>query len=247
MNENELQEKWYLKKLGKAKTNLVAIAVIVVVVALALGLLCLHFYSSGKDAASEKSAAKIAELEEKILKLEEERSKWINIDAEISIDIINTEIKEIGELATMEYFYTTASKFTDAKKLFGKDVGITEKSVIVKWDGVIKAGIEVDGISAALDEAAKRIEVTIPSATILSHEIDENSFEKLDEKNGLFNRVKVEDGFKVQKDTKDEMEERAVGNGLLEKAEKNAQDIIDQMIRNMPGVTEEYDIEVAVD
>ena len=56
---------------------------------------------------------------------------------EVDIRLINSEIQNIGELATIEYMYTDAGKFEDPKSLFGKNIPFTTKSFIAKWDGVI--------------------------------------------------------------------------------------------------------------
>ena len=55
----------------------------------------------------------------------------------------------------------------------------------------------------------------MPNAEILSHEIDNNSIETLDEKDGLFNPVKVEDVRQFDTVSKDAMEDRAIENGIL--------------------------------
>ncbi|HIT64986.1 MAG TPA: DUF4230 domain-containing protein [Candidatus Ventrimonas merdavium] len=62
---------------------------------------------------------------------------------------------------------------------------------MAKWEGTIKAGIEITDITAEVDETNKVITVYLPKAKILSHEIDDESFETLDEKAGLFNPIEV--------------------------------------------------------
>lgn len=72
----------------------------------------------------------------------------------------------------------------------------------------------------------------MPNAEILSHEIDNNSIETLDEKDGLFNTVKVEDVRQFDTVSKDAMEDRAIENGILDKALKNAEDIIEKLVNS---------------
>ena len=72
----------------------------------------------------------------------------------------------------------------------------------------------------------------MPNAEILSHEIDNNSIETLDEKDGLFNPVKVEDVRQFDTVSKDAMEDRAIENGILDKALKNAEDIIEKLVNS---------------
>ena len=63
-------------------------------------------------------------------------------------------------------------------------------------------------------------------------QIDNESIETLDEKDGLFNPVKVDDVRNFDKISKEEMEARAIENGLLIKASKNATEIIEKLINN---------------
>ena len=49
----------------------------------------------------------------------------------------------------------------------------------------------------------------MPKARILSHQIDKDSIETLDQKEGLFNPVKVEDVRNFDSVSQDAMEERA--------------------------------------
>lgn len=86
----------------------------------------------------------------------------------------------------------------------------------------------------------------MPNAEILSHEIDNNSIETLDEKDGLFNPVKVEDVRQFDTVSKDAMEDRAIENGILDKALKNAEDIIKKLVNNDAVQEQEYTIKFEV-
>lgn len=161
----------------------------------------------------------------------------------ITLEVIQTELKDIGELATTEYLYTNAAKFTDSKKIKNWNVGITEKSFILKWDGCIKAGIDIEQLTTALDDANKCITVYLPAAKILSHDIDEDTVELLTQKNGLFNPVKLDDKIQFDAEMAAEMESRAVENGLLDKANTNAKNIITELLNANPVIQDVYSIE----
>lgn len=75
-------------------------------------------------------------------------------------------------------------------------------------------------------------EQRMPKARILSHQIDKDSIETLDQKDGLFNPVKVEDIRTFDSVSQDAMEERAIENGILDKAFENAKNIIRKIIDN---------------
>lgn len=168
--------------------------------------------------------------------------------ASVSLDIINQKISNIGELAAVEYNYTDAGKFSDKMKfehidfLNGKDIPFTEKSFIVRWDGCIKAGIDVKGISCSIDEEKKTVTVTMPQAKILSHEIFSDSFETLDESGSLFNPVKVDDVNIFVGSSKEYMEKKAVEKGILEKADENSRVIVRNSLNSIAVLSENYRI-----
>ena len=202
------------------------IAVIVIVVVATI-------FFKGYSSAKEKYEDTITQLEAEVDRLSDPIAVYEEASREIDINVVNVEIQEIGELATLEYLYTDAGKFEDPKQLFGKDVPFTTKSFIAKWDGIIKAGVDISQVTAEVDSNTKEVVVHIPKAEILSHEIDSESVETLDQKNGLFNPVSVEDVREFDAKSKEKMENRAIENGILDKAFENAESIIEKLIDPM--------------
>ena len=201
----------------------------ILIVVILLSVAFLSFFLS-YTSTSKKYEALIKELEEENKKLSTPVAKYEIATKEISIDLINSEIHDIGELATIEYMYTDAAKFENPKQLFGVDVPFTTKSFIIKWDGSIKAGVDISKVTATVNKAKKEITVSIPKAEILSHEIDGDSIETLDEKNGLFNKITIDDVRQFDNISKEAMEQRAIENGILDKAFENAKNIIYQLV-----------------
>ena len=207
------------------------------IIAVVLIVMLLAIFFKGRSSATQKYEDMVAELKQQVAvleqQLEEEPIVWEDAPTtEITVDLIKSDIKDIGELATIEYLYTDAGKFEDAKQLFGVNVIFTKKAFIAKWDGIIKAGVKIDEIIVEINDASKEIIVHIPNAEILSHEIDNSSIETLDEKDGLFNKITVEDTREFDAISKESMEERAVENGILDKAFENAKEIIERLINN---------------
>ncbi|WP_251209197.1 DUF4230 domain-containing protein [Acetatifactor aquisgranensis] len=210
-------------KAKKLTVLIVTVAVIIIIVGI--------FYK-GYLSATEKYEATIQRLEEEVERLSEPVAVYEEASKEIDIRVINAEIQDIGELATIEYLYTDAGKFEDPAELFGKEIpfSFTTKSFIVKWDGTIKAGVDISKVTAEVNKEKKEIVVHIPEAEILSHEIEDDSIETLDEKDGLFNKIKVEDIREFDINSKAAMEQRAIENGLLDKAFENAKSIIYKLL-----------------
>lgn len=219
---------------NKKKRSITALLMVVVIM-VAVVIIFYKGYTSSK----EKYETIIEELEEEVERLSDPIAIYEEASREVDIRLINAEIQDISELATIEYMYTDAGKFEDPAEIFGKDIpfSFTTKSFIVKWDGIIKAGVDVSKVKAEVDGASKEIIVHIPEAEILSHEIDGESIETLNEKNGLFNKIKVEDVREFDAISKDAMEQRAIENGILDKAYNNAEEIIYKIIN--AGVVDE--------
>lgn len=227
--ENENKNKSELSVLLKYKATMIKWSIIALVIIVALVAIFFKGYSNAKD----KYEVIVAELRDQLEEKSKNPAVWDETPTkEITLSLIESEIKDIGELATLEYLYTDAGKFEDPHDIFGINIPFTTKSIIAKWDGVIKAGVEIKDIDVELDHSAKEIIIHMPEAKILSHEIDDESMETLDEKDGLFNPVKVDDVRELDKTSKDKMEERAIENGILDKAFENAKDIIEKLVNN---------------
>lgn len=213
-----------------------AMILLVLFVAIALVI-----FFKGYGNAKEKYERIIQELEEENQRLSDPIVQYDVATKEVSVALIRAEIQDIGELATIEYFYTDAGKFESPAELFGKEIplSLTTRSFIAKWDGRIKAGVDMDKITVEVDNAKKTIIVHMPKAEILSHEIDSESIETLDERNGLFNPIKVEDVRNFDAISKEAMEKKVTEIGLLEKALENAKQILRKIIDT--GVVEELE------
>ena len=228
--DNEKKNELKLGMWVRFKSKLIITAIILgVLLAVILGI-----YLTGYSNAKQKYEETISELEAENDRLSDPVAVYEEASKEVDISLINSKIQDIGELATIEYMYTDAGKFEDPAKLFGKDIpfSFTTKSFIAKWDGTIKAGVKIDQIIVEINDADKEIIVHMPKAQILSHEIDDDSIETLDEKDGLFNPIKIEDVREFDAVSKDAMEQRAIENGILDKAYDNAKGIIEKLINN---------------
>lgn len=110
----------------------------------------------------------------------------------------------------------------------------------MSYDGVVKAGIK-DLTKAKITESKNTIIVRLPEVEITETSIDNDSFEKLDESNNIFNPISIEDLNEAQKELKEKMVDRAIEKGVLDIAESNAETIIAGMLENS---NDDYEIKV---
>ena len=231
--KNDMEYKLLMSGSSKRKLIITALTAIVMMAI----VLCI--FRGGYIRAAKRYKDTIRELEEEVDRLSEPVAVYEEASKEVDIRVINAKIQNIGELATVEYLYTDAGKFEDPAEVFGRIIpfSFTTTSFIAKWDGSIKAGIDISQVTAEVNKEAKLIIVYIPKAEILSHEIKDESIETLDEKNGLFNKIRVEDIRNFDMISKEAMEQRAIENGILDMAYHNAKEIIYRLINT--GVVEE--------
>ena len=147
--------------------------------------------------------------------------------AKIDTVVLQNQLSEIRELATVTYAYTNMAQFESSNDFYGVKMPFTTKSFILPYDGTVKAGVDLDG--AEVSVSGTTVTITLPEAEILSHEIDEDSMEVFDEKTSIFNPFTVEDFTSFQSDQKAAMEEKALSRGLLAEARAKAVSSVEQL------------------
>lgn len=133
---------------------------------------------------------------------------------------LSEELSEISELATMEYNYTNTVSYDSHLDFYGYRIPFTTNFFIISYDGTIKAGVDLSKAQITLE--GEIITVTLPPAKIISHEIDYDSFQALDESYSIFNKITITDYASFTADQNSKMEEKALASGLLNKARENA-------------------------
>lgn len=166
-----------------------------------------------------------------------------NTEEPVSVDVITIQqrLDRCAELASATYTYTNADVFSEENIFFGTfDIpGFTGKYFVMKYDGIIKAGINMDEVKIEPDGTV--IKVTLPNPVILSHELDEDSFEIIKEQDTVFTPFKPDDQSVFRSEQKSKMEQAAKENGLFEEATNNAETSIRAIIES--SIPEGYSVE----
>ena len=162
-------------------------------------------------------------------------------EPQITGDLLASQLRSVQELVTVSYYYTNMGRFENQVDFYGWKVPFTTKSFIVSYDGVIKAGVDLEKLQVSIGDG--EVSVTLPESRIISHEIPEDSLEVFDESDNLFNHITIEDYTAFTQDQKSAMEQRAVDGGLLDRANQEARTAVDSLLRIMPGL-EEYTLTV---
>lgn len=155
----------------------------------------------------------------------------------ITRDQVEEQLSSLRELVTHRYIYTNAARREDSKTwLMDWTLPFSESSLLVTYDGEIKAGIDFGAIRVDVDENRREVTVTLPASRVTDNTIPQESINVLTAKNGLFNKISFEDYNQFIAAEKPAMEERAVERGLLSEADREAREAVRALLELIPGM-----------
>lgn len=166
------------------------------------------------------------------------------MEPEITSSLIYNKLVSAKELTTLKYHYTNMGHFENQNTFYGYKVPFTSKEFIVSYEGLINAGIDLNKMKVNVGD--KSIEVRLPAAEILSHEIYEDSLKVYDERESIFNRIDIEDYNDFSKDQKSEIEKKAIKKGLLKEADEESKRAIEEILMG-DTILSKYDIKIIRD
>lgn len=166
------------------------------------------------------------------------------MEPEITSSLIYNKLVSAKELTTLKYHYTNMGHFENQNTFYGYKVPFTSKEFIVSYEGLINAGINLDKMKIELKD--RSIDVRIPPAEILSHEIYEDSLKVYDERESIFNRIDIEDYNDFSKDQKSEIEKKAIKKGLLKEADEESKRAIEEILMG-DTILSKYEIKITRD
>ena len=147
--------------------------------------------------------------------------------------VLDFGFKNVGELVTQEWYGRILEDSSKDRKMFKKlSIPFTTSRLIFSLDVEVLAGIDFKKIDYNISNDRSRITVLLPKAKVYKYYQVPNTFKAyLDEESLFFNissgkRHELEDVI-VEKGKK-----KALDSGLLEKADKNAKILIEQMIKS---------------
>lgn len=160
----------------------------------------------------------------------------------ITNETVGVQIKELKELSTIQYKYKEVVSREDWNTLFNFKLPFTKSSFIVSYTGILKIGIDLAETKINVDEGSKTIKITLPESKILSNELDFKSLKVYDEKNSIFNPIKVEDYTEFTQGGKENAEKDARESGVFEQSKEVAKKIITEMLNITKEIKENYKI-----
>lgn len=156
----------------------------------------------------------------------------------ITSDQITEQLGTISELVTQKYIYTRAARETTNKTwMWDWTMPFSDTSLLVMYDGEVKAGINFSAIKVDVNEDSRTITVTLPQSTIVNNNIPQESIEVLEVKESLFNEITLTDYNDFIASQKPVAEDKAIEMGLLADADREAQAIVKAFLNMIPGIS----------
>ena len=143
----------------------------------------------------------------------------------ITSETLKRQLNALSELVTQEYIYTNADQRTDdVKWLFGWTRPFSESSLLITYDGTIKAGINMSEVQVEIDEESRTVTVTLPASEIIEN---------------IFNEITFDDYNTFISEQKIVMEQKAIENGILTRADAEARKILETFLTFLPEMSGE--------
>ncbi|MBQ8666042.1 MAG: DUF4230 domain-containing protein [Lachnospiraceae bacterium] len=220
------------KILEKIAFGIISLVLFIVVIWLATGLL-----KMGDNKAATNPVPINAEDEDKLYDGAETTvvEEIVTVDTEIIAD----GLREMGTLITEEYYFTQLEKYKKTEKVW---IFKSEASTAYSYDGVVTAGIDCNEIGIEKDDENKTITISIPKASILNVDIDPNSFQMYEEKNGLWSKFNISDYNKSLIEFEEAGKKKALEKGIIEKADESAKKMVESFVNSLID-SDEYTIE----
>ena len=114
---------------------------------------------------------------------------------ELLSNTIEEQLSKILELSTVKYNYTNVVSYKDSRKLSGLNLPFTSKSFLIKYDGYIKAGVDLNTVETEITDT-KSIKMTLDKPKVFDNVIIEEEVYVYDEKDSIFNKLSFENYMK---------------------------------------------------
>ncbi len=212
----------------KKTQNIILIVVIVISIILMIIL--------GVNYAQNRAASNNAAEKTSIIEMKEKED---NVLISVNTETIQDGLQDMGVLITQEYYFTQVEKYTKEKTILF--VLPSSSEMMYSYDGSVLAGIDFEEILIEKDDTNKTITVRIPHSSIQVVTIDKDSFEVYSENDSLWNPIELEDYNVSLAEFEEAAKDKAIENGILERSDEQAVNLIENFIDSFPSVAE-YDV-----
>lgn len=144
---------------------------------------------------------------------------------------IEKKIIPLGDLITVQYNYRNILSYEHTKEYKGIELPFTTKGFLIEYTGYIKAGVDLKNIEVKIKE--KDISITLKEAAFTDNVINEEDVLVYDERSGLFNKLNLEEVFKILEKEKKNTQEELKKTQFLKKANEKTKKLLEALLKEM--------------
>lgn len=152
------------------------------------------------------------------------------------VSIVFERIISSNEMVTATQNYSIVERASDVNRLFDLiDIPFTDNSFWYRYNGTIKAGVNLENASYATSDGT--ITVSLSAPYVIANDPDMETSGVLEERNNVLNPIHVSDVDEFQRSCEQKSQEEAVSNGIFDEARTNAETNIRNMFNAALGDT----------
>lgn len=161
----------------------------------------------------------------------------LNKEAKIisSTSIINT-LSKSSELTTAKITFKGVVEYSGEGTSF-----IDKTEFLMTYEATARAGIDMSNVKVKVDNENKKVIITIPKATIQDVKVDASTIRYYNQKFKLFSLNDKEEANKAQILAEEEAKKEFAKMGVLEFADKQAEDVLKGILS---GDIADYELEI---
>lgn len=148
-----------------------------------------------------------------------------------NIKVINT-LSQVLDISTVKYNYSNIVEIKKDKSISNIKIPFTEKSFIIKYNGIINGGVKPEDIEV-VSNTGDEILIEIKKCQILDHYIDDENIYVYDIKNSIFNKLDIQEALDEISNCKKEYEEKIISEGFMEEIQKNIKISIENILKGI--------------
>lgn len=156
----------------------------------------------------------------------------VTTDSQVFSSTVSENVLKILQLSTLQYNYTDVISYKQSSEYNGLKIPFTEKKFLIKYTGYIKAGTDLNNIKITITEP-DTIHISLEHCKITDNVINEEDVHVYDEKESIFNQLKISDYYQVLVEEKKKTESKIVENGFLTEADDYAKQLIEELLKAM--------------
>lgn len=141
-------------------------------------------------------------------------------------------LSQVLDISTVKYNYSNIVEIKKDKSINNIKIPFTEKTFIIKYNGVINGGVKSEDIKI-INNTEDEICIEIDKCQILDHYIDDENIYVYDIKNSIFNKLDTQEILDDISSIKKDYEDKVINEGFLDEVKENTKISLENILKEI--------------